>query len=397
MGRLGEAYGMGSCEELCCILSIPLCSEGQQIVLNKSLRAEEGIADNRGDCQVFLEQLCCNPCQTVQMLQQGLDQGRIDPMRHCFDCYPTRSIREANRNRNTKQLDNDNENSDSNSNSKSDPVTFFDANAEANSGQPNTELTKEEQQELRLADYTEAIESAQAICQVDIIKYRKAWSNFKAEDSKRTVQLQSFDQKLAKMTKEAKEKGIEIAQPDLGFDEDGRKKSKYIIMLNRKFKETSPKQIAVLTEIARACNGKLVIGPAKTKSRLFEKARLSYGKNLGRITDYVRFSIICIEVEDMEKAAEMINEKFNIFRVKNRFAGSNDKATAGYRDCQFVAHAIGTKLVIELQLHLSCIYAIKSSVANFKDASGRTGHDRYIDFRQIKEETDAQYPEFKGN
>ena len=48
----------------------------------------------------------------------------------------------------------------------------------------------------------------------------------------------------------------------------------------------------------------------------------------------------------------------------------------------------GTKLLMELQLHHRKIYDLKTKVAEARDASGKTGHQRYIEFRTIKEKAD---------
>ena len=49
----------------------------------------------------------------------------------------------------------------------------------------------------------------------------------------------------------------------------------------------------------------------------------------------------------------------------------------------------GTKLLMELQLHHRQIYDLKTKVSETKDASGETGHQRYIRFRTIVEKAVA--------
>lgn len=77
-----------------------------------------------------------------------------------------------------------------------------------------------------------------------------------------------------------------------------------------------------------------------------------------------------------------------IVRIKNRFARANKtaKESGGYRDLQLVAKIIGTSLLIEIQLHLKAFYQLKSEVGTSVDAGGQTGHERYIEFRGIKEQ-----------
>ena len=80
------------------------------------------------------------------------------------------------------------------------------------------------------------------------------------------------------------------------------------------------------------------------------------------------------------------SEDMVFFRVKNRFAEDYDAAPiGGYRDLQLLVYVKGTKLLLEVQLHLECMYKLKTSVAQNKDADGKTGHERYVEFRQLKE------------
>ena len=45
----------------------------------------------------------------------------------------------------------------------------------------------------------------------------------------------------------------------------------------------------------------------------------------------------------------------------------------------------GTELLLEIQLHLECMYKLKTEVATNKGKDGKTGHERYVEFRQLKE------------
>ena len=87
---------------------------------------------------------------------------------------------------------------------------------------------------------------------------------------------------------------------------------------------------------------------------------------------------------EMEKAG------FKVIRCKNRFKKENVTAqeSAGYRDLQLIVYILGTELLLEVQLHLECMYKLKTEVAANKDKDGRTGHERYVAFRQLKEEAE---------
>ena len=84
------------------------------------------------------------------------------------------------------------------------------------------------------------------------------------------------------------------------------------------------------------------------------------------------------------------NELFvmlEIVRVKNRFAKCNKtaKESGGYRDLQLVAR-LQSGLLLEIQVHLKAFYVLKTEVAGNEDGEGQSGHERYIDFRQLKEQ-----------
>ena len=64
--------------------------------------------------------------------------------------------------------------------------------------------------------------------------------------------------------------------------------------------------------------------------------------------------------------------------------------SCGYRDLQFNIQVPGTGLVWELQVHLAAIEGLKTKIQDEADATGRTGHMRYVAFRQIKERLEKQ-------
>ena len=107
-----------------------------------------------------------------------------------------------------------------------------------------------------------------------------------------------------------------------------------------------------------------------------------------RITDYERRSGVCPTFREIMAAIrEIVAAGFVVLRIKNRFAKSNKTAvdTGGYRDLRLLVYVVDTKLLLEIQLHLECMYKLKTSVSQNKDANGKTGHERYVEFRQLKE------------
>ena len=54
-----------------------------------------------------------------------------------------------------------------------------------------------------------------------------------------------------------------------------------------------------LDGIGAKCNCEIVAGPPKSNQRLLEKATLSYGGNLRRVTDFERRTVLCDGFADM--------------------------------------------------------------------------------------------------
>lgn len=168
--------------------------------------------------------------------------------------------------------------------------------------------------------------------------------------------------------------------------------AKLMLFTRKWFRKDMLKADKHLQTMASLSNAMLKDGPEKNDKRWINKAKISYHNNLRRVTDIARRCLICENFEDLCKLLEMIRDSnFVIVRIKNRFKKGNDLAedTASYRDCQLVCFIPGTKLLFEIQLHLRCIYDVKAAAANETGADGRTGHQKYIVFRDIKERADA--------
>ena len=130
-------------------------------------------------------------------------------------------------------------------------------------------------------------------------------------------------------------------------------------------------------------------GPPKNNKRLFQKARMSYKVNLRRITDFERCSFVCADFDSMVVVFEALTKVVKTVRIKNRFSKSNKEATesGGYRDLQLVARLEGG-LLLEIQIHLQTFHDLKTKVAQDTDQDGQNGHQRYVQFRQLKEKAE---------
>jgi hypothetical protein len=128
-------------------------------------------------------------------------------------------------------------------------------------------------------------------------------------------------------------------------------------------------------------------GPPKKDKRSLEKARLSYADDFSRLKDLRRASIVCPSMAGIVLLCQdLAVSNLQLLRVKNRFDRKYEaEQSAGYRDLQFNVQVPGTGLVWELQVHVAAIEALKTKTRDESDATGRTGHLRYVWFRQIKE------------
>lgn len=258
-----------------------------------------------------------------------------------------------------------------------------------------------EVREERKIDYVRAVERAQKVVAQDKNKYQIAFGEFLDADGgkgqRERVALDTLAKDIADACAAKKANGAVIEQPDMPGVDHMTHGSKYIKGLRKTFKKEMAKTDAILATIAAASDAKLHIGDSKSTTRLVQKARLSYNENLKLVTDFERRALEFAAFHGMTEALKMIFRDFIVIRIKNRFDKENTaaKRTGAYRDIQVVCYVKGTKLLFELQLHLTCIYEVKSSVAATKDANNKTGHERYIEFRELKEEADHEYADIR--
>jgi hypothetical protein len=256
-------------------------------------------------------------------------------------------------------------------------------------------LSAEDIAEVRKMEYAQALEDAQLCVQQDTLLYIRTFDNYlKEEGGANYAERDRFDQAAYKVEDGADRRQCKIQQPTLDIDPANHKmRPKYAILLQKQFRKSMAATDKALMRIASAADGVVHTGKPKDKKRLFEKARLSYGGSLVRVTDFERRSIVCDDFAGLITALEMVDAQFTVLRIKNRFAKKNDSAkkTASYRDCQLTCHVLGTELMFELQLHLQATFQIKQEVAHSAGPDGRSGHDRYIQFRKLKETADFEY------
>ena len=123
-------------------------------------------------------------------------------------------------------------------------------------------------------------------------------------------------------------------------------------------------------EIANRLGGKPLIPPTlKGRERTLEKITADYGGDASRITDLARSSIIFNNPEQVYRALEVLQNQFNVARIKDRFQNPAN----GYRDI-LLNLEMPNGHVVEMQLHLRSILEVKNGI----------GHELYEKVRGIK-------------
>jgi len=243
----------------------------------------------------------------------------------------------------------------------------------------------QETRELRKA---KALEEATTIVVADEVRYQQEWFSFLKRENAvdERAEFNSLadpmgDDCPTRPPQQPKVKGIAEKKDNEG----------YVVGLRLMIRKYLGQVDVALNEIAGAIGAAFKKGPNKDNSRIFEKAKV-YKGNIRRVTDYFRRSIVCESFAVMQAALENIadNELFTIIRLKNRFSMVNEtaKGTAGYRDVQVLVQVGPDKVLLEIQLHLAPIFALKSDVSEDIGIDGSTGHERYIKFRTLKEKAD---------
>jgi len=160
-----------------------------------------------------------------------------------------------------------------------------------------------------------------------------------------------------------------IIQPYTDFD------SLYLLA------ETAQDELATLTQqIALMSQTNAVIPAIKSVERAQAKIANKHDGAVEKITDLARSSIIAKNSQELISAFELLEQETDIVQIKNRF---NNPKQNGYRDINLLVRLPKTQMVVEVQLHLDRIEAIKNGPE----------HDNYVKIQQISQNAKQQQRE----
>jgi len=124
---------------------------------------------------------------------------------------------------------------------------------------------------------------------------------------------------------------------------------------------------SVIKSMIEAVNGLYSQGPLKLKQRVLEKTRSDYKGNFLQVIDIVRASAVFHTLVDFNRAVLALQASggvATIVRSKDRVFKPLD---SGYRDVLLNITVQGCDMVIELQLHLKDVIAVKSEAHRIYD------------------------------
>ncbi|WP_017221804.1 RelA/SpoT domain-containing protein [Moritella dasanensis] len=141
---------------------------------------------------------------------------------------------------------------------------------------------------------------------------------------------------------------------------------------------TAQDELATLTkQIALMSQTSAVIPDIKSVARAQAKISNKHGGAVEKITDLARSSIIAKNSQELITAYELLEQETDIVQVKNRF---NNPKQNGYRDINLLVRLPKSQMVVEVQLHLDRIEAIKNGPE----------HDNYAQIQQINHNAQQQ-------
>ncbi|NQZ49550.1 MAG: RelA/SpoT domain-containing protein [Moritella sp.] len=130
-------------------------------------------------------------------------------------------------------------------------------------------------------------------------------------------------------------------------------------------------ELATLTQqIALMSQTNAVIPAIKSIERAQAKITNKHDGAVEKITDLARSSLIAKNSLQLISAFELLEQETDIVQIKNRF---NNPKQNGYRDINLLVRLPKTQMVVEVQLHLDRIEAIKNGPE----------HDNYVKIQQI--------------
>lgn len=137
-------------------------------------------------------------------------------------------------------------------------------------------------------------------------------------------------------------------------------------------------ELAILTQqIALMSQTSAVIPAIKSVERARAKITNKHDGAIEKITDLARSSLIAKNSYELISAYELLEQETDIIQVKNRF---NSPKQNGYRDINLLVRLPKTQMIVEVQLHLDRIEAIKNGPE----------HDNYAKIQQINHNAKQQ-------
>lgn len=113
----------------------------------------------------------------------------------------------------------------------------------------------------------------------------------------------------------------------------------------------------LLENISQDSHTHLLIPDIKSYQRAQQKIDRKFDGDASYITDIARATLVADDVKTLMQSYRTLAETTEVVQVKNRF--SEPKAS-GYRDLNLLVKLPQTKMIVEVQLHLSEIADIKS-------------------------------------
>lgn len=114
---------------------------------------------------------------------------------------------------------------------------------------------------------------------------------------------------------------------------------------------TLTKQIALMTQT------NAVVPPLKTRDRAQAKITSKYQGQVAKITDIARTSLVSNSSYELMSAFELLDKETEILQIKNRFKAPKQ---SGYRDINLLVRLPKSQMIVEIQLHLQGIQAVKN-------------------------------------
>ncbi|QUM83322.1 RelA/SpoT domain-containing protein [Moritella sp. 28] len=145
--------------------------------------------------------------------------------------------------------------------------------------------------------------------------------------------------------------------------------------------ESAQDELATLTQqIALMSQTSAVIPAIKSIERAKAKIANKHDGAVEKITDLARSSLVAKNSHGLLSAYELLEQETDIIQVKNRF---NSPKQNGYRDINLLVRLPKTQMIVEVQLHVDRIEAIKNGPE----------HDNYAKIQEINHNAKQQQRE----